>query len=84
MFPISAKKCEIFSDIFTLNFCEVRRFFSRQKLAFLFPVENRRQLQFTTPRPYLLHEASRILGYLQISQTNDFFFFFGERHKKGK
>ena len=56
MFLMSAKKCEkyeIFSGIFALNFCEVRRFFSRQKPAFLFPTENRRQLRFVAPHPYL-------------------------------
>ena len=77
MFPVSAKKCEkckIHSGIFALNFCEVRRFFSCQKPAFLFSVENRRQLWFMVPRPYLLHKACRTLGYLWISQTDAFFF----------
>ena len=80
--PYKRKKSEIFSGIFALNFCEVRHFFSCQKLAFLFPAENRRQLQFVTPRPYLLHETSRILGYLRISQTDDFFFFLENNIKR--
>ena len=42
VFPISAKKCEIFSGIFALKFCEFRRFFSRQKPAILFPPKKRR------------------------------------------
>ena len=39
VFPISAKKCEIFSGILALKFCEFWRFFSRQKPAFLFPAK---------------------------------------------
>ena len=52
---------------------------------FLFPAKNRGQLRLAAPRPYVLHEASRILEYLRISQTDDLFFGGGgELHKKGK
>ena len=68
VFPISAKKCEIFSGIFALKFCEFRRFFSRQKPAFLFPAKNLRQPRFT-------YGAS--LWYVaEIAEKKLLFFFF--------
>ena len=76
VFPISAKKCEIFSSILALKFCEFRRFFSRQKMAFLFPAKNRRQLQFTAPRSSMSHEAHRKLAELRRRT-----FFFEEQPK---
>ena len=77
MFSIlyKCKKVRNFFGIFALNFFEVWRFFSLQKPAFLFPAEKRRQLRFAMPRSYLLHEASRILGYLRIFQLMTFFLF---------
>ena len=75
VFPIIAKKCDIVSGIFALKFCELRRFFSCLKPAFLFPAKNRRQLQrFTVPHSYMLHKASRKLAELRC-MTFLFFFF---------
>ena len=84
MFPISAKKCEeceIFSGIFTLKFCEFRRFFSRQKPAFLFPAKNGRQPRFTAPRSGMLQKSRRKVTELR---RKTFFFFFGDQHKSGE
>ena len=68
VFPISAKKCEkceIFSGIFALKFCEFPRFFSRQKPAFLFPAKNRRQPRFTAFRSGMSQKSRRKVGELR-------------------
>ena len=78
MFPISAEKCEIFFGIFALKFCELRRFFSRQKPAFLFPAKNCRQLWVTAPCSGMSHKSRRKLAELR---QRTFFFFFGDQHK---
>ena len=77
VFPINAKKCEIFSGIFALKFCEFRRFFSRQKPAFLFPAKNRRQLRFTASCSGMSHKLRRKLAELR-QRT----FFFLEINRK--
>ena len=81
VFPISAKKCKIFSGIFALKFCEFRRFFSRQKSAFLFPAKNRRQLWFTASCSGMSHKLRRKLAELR---QRTFFFFFGDQQKIGE
>ena len=81
MFPISAKKCEIFSGIFALKFCEFQRFFSRQKPAFLFPAKNLRQSRFTTPRSGMSQKSRRKVAELR---QRTFFFFFGEQRQTGE
>ena len=79
-FPISAKKCEIFSGIFALNFCEVRRFY--------LPSKNRRF--YFTPKTvdccgFRRHAhvcCTKPVENLRISDRWPFFFFsFWERHK---
>ena len=85
VFPISAKKCnkcEIFSGIFALKFCEFRRFFSRQKPAFLFPAKNRRQLQFTAPRSGMSQKSRRKVA--ELRRRTYFFFFFLENNIKSE
>ena len=80
MLPISAKKCKkckILSGIFALKFCEYQRFFSRQKLAFLFPAKNRRQLQVRAPRSGTSHKERRKLAVFRRRT----FFCFGDQHK---
>ena len=54
-----------FSGIFALKFCEFRRFFSRQKPAFLFTAKNQRQRQFTAPRSYMSYEVRKKLAELR-------------------
>ena len=84
VFPISAKKCEkceIFSGIFSLKFCKFRRFFSRQKPAFLFPAKNLRQLRFTAPRSGMSQKLQRKVAKLR---RRAFFFYFGEQRKNGE
>ena len=83
VFPISAKKCEkceIFSGIFALKFCEFRRFFSRQKPAFLFPAKNRRQPRFTAPPSGMSQKSRRKVAEIRRRT----FFFFGDLHKIGE
>ena len=77
VFPISAKKCEIFSGILALNYCEFRRFFSRQKLAFLFPAINLRQPRFTAPHSGMSRKSRRKVAELKT-------FFFGDQRKIGE
>ena len=77
------KKCEIFSGIFALKFCEFRRFFSRQKPAFLFPAKNLRQPRFTAPRSGMSQKSRRKVAELR-RRTFFFFFFFGEQRKIGE
>ena len=72
VFPISTKKCEIFFGIFALKFCKFRRFFSRQKPAFLFPAKNRRQLRFTAPCSGISHKSRRKVA--ELGQKTFFFF----------
>ena len=69
---ISTEKYEIFSRIFALKFCKFRRFFSRQKPAFLFPTKNRRQLRFTAPCSGMSHKAQRKLA--EFRRRTSFFF----------
>ena len=75
VFPISAKKCKIFSGIFAKSgifiFC--------QKSAFLFLAKHHEQLQlrFSALSSSMLHEACRKLADLK-SMT---FLFFGNCHK---
>ena len=76
VFPISAKKCEIFCGIFALKFCEFQRFFSRQKPTFLFPAKNLRQPQFmTAPHSGMSQKSRRKVAELR---RRIFFFFFLE------
>ena len=88
VFPISAKKCEkceIFSGIFALKFCEFRRFFSRQKPAFLFPAKNLRQPRFTAPRSGMSQKSRRKVAELRRRPFFFFFFFLsGEQRKIGE
>ena len=90
VFPISAKKCKIFSGIFALKFCKFWRFFSCQKAEFLFPAKNRRQLWFMAPHSGMSHKSRRKLAELKgktffleinkidrcLRQRDDLFFFF--------
>ena len=78
VFPISVKKCEkckIFSGIFALKFCELWRFFSRQKPAFLFPAKNRRQPRFTAPCCGMSQKSRRKVAELRRRTFFSFFFF---------
>ena len=84
VFPISAKKCEkceIFSGIFALKFCEFRRFFSRQKPAFLFSAKNLRQPRVTAPRSGMSQKSRRKVAELR---PRTFFFFFLENNVKSE
>ena len=65
VFPISTKKCEIFSGIFALKFCEFRHF------CFLL------KTLLTVPRSVMSQKSRRKVAELRRST----FFFFGEQRK---
>ena len=83
MFPISAKKCEkceIFSGIFALKFCEFWRFFSCQKPAFFFPpktVDSR-----GSRRLALVCRRNREEKLQKLDEGP--FFLFGDQHEIGE
>ena len=84
VFPVSAKKCEIFFGIFALKFCEFRRFFSSQKPAFLFPTKNRRHLRFVAPRSGMSHKSRRKVAEFRRRTFFFYFFIFWDQHKIGE
>ena len=82
MFPISEKKCKIFSGIFALNFCEFWHIFSCQKLAFLFPTKNCRPLLFMVPHCCMSHEERRKLA--ELGRKTFFLFFWRSTSNRRK
>ena len=71
------KKVRNFFRQFRTEILRIPAFLFCQKLAFLFPAKNHRQLWFTAPRPCMSHKARRKLAGLRRRS----FFFPGDQHK---